>query len=1086
VDRSSSEKSYLRLLDKLESLREMLRVTWALEGLGLTAAIFLGIMLVGFALDNLFWLPTGVRIVLLLAGVSSALALLAWRIVRPLARKVSDERAAVVLEKSCPELDNEVINAVQLGKDRLDGYSRLVADEVVKDAEQRISAAQLPRAVEKRNLKRYLTAAGVLLAAVALYVVLFPAYFANAFQRYSTFSAYVPPITRTVIKVEPGNITLRSGEDLSITCTPSGEIPDSAEVQFGEGQRLSMQFDGGKFIYRLPDVTEKLKYIVYAGDARSPEFNVDIIYVPTIDSMAVTYRYPEYTGLGAKTIENATGDLEAVEGSVADVRAVCSKPVSLATLQLDRIISQVESDGTAVKWEIPVTVSGTYTVRLVDRSGYDNSFTYQVTALKDGPPRVVITKPGRDVTYAANKGVQQLTISFRATDDVGVRECALFVADGTAEPERRRGWTYEPGCRDRAGGYSWDIDTGAMKVGTTLSYFVIASDGRPGEENMAVSKTYRISIVKPREKNEEFKETLSEVHTMLRDLLRLQVRNRDRTVSLTAQLSDTGRADDTALRALDRVQRDQRKVRESAQEIAAGVSSENEFERKVRETLLTLEANEMLEAVREIEKALKADVCDRRIEALAGATRYEEKIIETLQKLLQDIADIVKQLRSGEGETVELPDEDLNLKKDFAKNLLDGLEEFLKEQKKIIKDSEELEKKAVEDWTEGDEKTLAELAQLEQDWSKWFKDMADDLSRLPNQDMSDSKMAKELIEIFEEVELAADALTRRDIELAVPREQAGAEMAEELTENIERWLPDVRDYIKWVMEDVPEDQEIPLADLPDELEDIIGELIEEEEQLSEDADDASSAWADSLNKGAGWGASDGPISNMSAKGVTGNTLPNTNEVGGRSGEGRSGKSSGQMVEETATGKGGRKTPTRLTPDPYEAGSVKDLSKDPVGGSTGGGKLSGGGEDGLRGPTAPQIQEQMQRLARQQAQIVSKSERLAHNLKKAQLPSEDLELAAGIMQQAEECLKNGDLNGFAEKKKVAVENLEDAKRVVAAETRAKREQVLAIPKDMREELINAQKERFPEKYRGLLSDYYRALSNPGSNGKEEDK
>ncbi len=214
--------------------------------------------------------------------------------------------------------------------------------------------------------------------------------------------------------------------------------------------------------------------------------------------------------------------------------------------------------------------------------------------------------------------------------------------------------------------------------------------------------------------------------------------------------------------------------------------------------------------------------------------------------------------------------------------------------------------------------------------------------------------------------------------------------------------------------------------------------------------------------------------------MTGNTLPNNNEVGGRSGEGRTGKSSGQMVEKTATGKGGRKTPTRLTPDPFEAGSVEDTSKDPVGGSTGGGKLSGGGEEGLRGPAAPQLKEQMQRLARQQAQIMSKSERLSHNLKKTKLPSGDLDVAVSAMRAAEKCLKNGNLNGFVEKKMLAVESMENAKQVVASEVKAKREQLLAIPKDIREELINAQKERFPQKYEGLLGDYYKALSNPDAN------
>ena len=44
-----------------------------------------------------------------------------------------------------------------------------------------------------------------------------------------------------------------------------------------------------------------------------------------------------------------------------------------------------------------------------------------------------------------------------------------------------------------------------------------------------------------------------------------------------------------------------------------------------------------------------------------------------------------------------------------------------------------------------------------------------------------------------------------------------------------------------------------MAELPDQLEDLIGELIEEEEDLGVDLEDVSSAWADSLDQGAGFG-----------------------------------------------------------------------------------------------------------------------------------------------------------------------------------------------------------------------------------------
>ena len=140
-----------------------------------------------------------------------------------------------------------------------------------------------------------------------------------------------------------------------------------------------------------------------------------------------------------------------------------------------------------------------------------------------------------------------------------------------------------------------------------------------------------------------------------------------------------------------------------------------------------------------------------------------------------------------------------------------------------------------------------------------------------------------------------------------------------------------------------------MAELPGELEDLIGELLEEEEDLFDEMEDVSSSAADSLDKGAGWDVMDGPISNMSAKGATGNRLPNTSEIGGRAGEGRSGKSSGEFVSEEAVGKGGRKTPSRLTPDPYMKGQVKDHSRDPTGGASGGGKESGQGGEGLEGP-----------------------------------------------------------------------------------------------------------------------------------------
>ena len=300
-------------------------------------------------------------------------------------------------------------------------------------------------------------------------------------------------------------------------------------------------------------------------------------------------------------------------------------------------------------------------------------------------------------------------------------------------------------------------------------------------------------------------------------------------------------------------------------------------------------------------------------------TAAQDRIIDVLRKLLDVTrhaqADVLAEMKKRPGG--DLPD-DVKQKLEEMRNKLD---KFLEQQKKVIEASENLAKTPVEDFTKEEEELLKGMAAAEDDWSKFMKELHSDLSKLPEQDFANPSMAKELVEIQTELKMAEDALLKKSVDIAVPLEQLGYEMAEEMKTNLEKWLPDTPDREKWSQEEslTDKDKEAPMAELPGELEDLVGELMEQEEDLFDEMEDVSSSAADSLDKGAGWDAMDGPISNMSAKGVTGNRLPNTSEIGGRSGEGRQGKSSGEFVGDEAVGKGGRKTPSRLTPDPLREG-----------------------------------------------------------------------------------------------------------------------------------------------------------------------
>jgi len=262
--------------------------------------------------------------------------------------------------------------------------------------------------------------------------------------------------------------------------------------------------------------------------------------------------------------------------------------------------------------------------------------------------------------------------------------------------------------------------------------------------------------------------------------------------------------------------------------------------------------------------------------------------------------------------------------------------------------------------------------------------------------------------------------------------------------------------------------------LPKQLDDLIGDLMKQEQADNPEKDAVSSSIMDSMDKGAGWGAADGPMSNMSAKGVTGNQLPNNDEITGRSGEGRNGKSDGQMVGDTAVGKGGNETPTRMTPTPFENGSVNDQSQDTKGGATGGGKLAGYGQDGLRGPMPPAAQQRLHMLADQQAKLRQQAESLALQLRKQRRPTGDLESAINAMKAYEDAARNADGLGVVQGYHQALDALQAARDAYAGD-RLSRVEADALKPDARRDITDTQAEEAPAGYEEMTGAYFRSLS-----------
>lgn len=273
------------------------------------------------------------------------------------------------------------------------------------------------------------------------------------------------------------------------------------------------------------------------------------------------------------------------------------------------------------------------------------------------------------------------------------------------------------------------------------------------------------------------------------------------------------------------------------------------------------------------------------------------------------------------------------------------LEQLEKTQARVAEVTRELFKRGVLD--EEAREQLGKLDREQKEMADLLEKLANDLYQFPELPVCQELNSKAR-EIYEDVLQAMDSENTPALEIAVQKEDGILEAirkTKERVEDVEMWLMDIPDNIVWNMEsfDTDEFPDIPLVPLPDELEDIVGELLDQASEIEAQSQDTTgnNIVADAEM---GWGVMDGPMPSFAAKGKSGNTRPNDNEMTGRSGSGREGQSSGELVENHVKGYEGRKTHARRTQEQLQKGLVTEDENSTLDArATGGGKLGGESE-----------------------------------------------------------------------------------------------------------------------------------------------
>ena len=377
------------------------------------------------AFPNELMIAARLVLVLLLAGL--VIGLLA----NPL-RALRRTEGVQGIERRVPDFDGRVETYHELAKasedvERRSPFLGLLAEDTLK------IARRIPIALRLPNWELSVPAA---LTALALGALLWFAAYGPDNWRYGVRHlwagwAVADTLPPQRIIVSPGDGAVRRGGDLLITAQAAGFDPLEAEVfalfegrDTWESAPMEVADEVG-FDFRFFALREPLRYYVMSAGIRSPEFKIQIVDLPRVNNIKLTYHYPQWTQLETKT-DDPGYDIRAVAGTVVEVEIRTDKPLGDAELVVNGDALTMTPAGTVAAATLEVAEEGEYFVTtLFNGEPVRLSDTYFIDVVVDNRPVVSVVKPGRD-WRASN--IEEVSIRIQASDDFGLDRLELHYA----------------------------------------------------------------------------------------------------------------------------------------------------------------------------------------------------------------------------------------------------------------------------------------------------------------------------------------------------------------------------------------------------------------------------------------------------------------------------------------------------------------------------------------------------------------------------------------------------------------------------------------------------------------------------------
>ncbi len=618
----------------------------------------------------------------LLAAWGLVVALIAWfQVLRPMFRPLSLAELAAIVEGQHPELKERLTSLVEFREAGVaPGASRLMRELMAKQTVKAVERLDLSESVPTNRSPRMAFAA-VVACGLLFTPFLFDSHgygllWARFFAPWGNFNwgsleLLVPGGDQVAAKGSdvPIRIEVRSraksatGLDQTVVWL---HWTDTTGVK--DSRRLEWDADSSRFTTTLPHLFHGIEFHAATRGALSRTHKVHVADPPSITRLHLDVSPPAYTGLPAKALDGAQGEVRTAERSRIAMQFEFSEPVSSASLvwpaepttdsgdkaaAKEKLLPiKLSSDKRSATVEALALTSGSFAVRLKNALGLANDDPSRTLVVDpDLPPGVSLH--GNDEPVAVRPDDRHM-VKADIHDDYGLTAVELHLETSTGQ--KRIDALPIEALRERKFLHEFPIDIAdlALTPGQAVTYRLRAVDNRPvpqPQETWTKPRTLMIqSQVTPTpdqqlaEQQKEVDEQLAKLRDDLADAKEALQKLHAQTEKESLQQKNSDKS-----KQLEQLERQQAEIVERLQQLAAELA-EHRLTEKLAEKAANIAERDLTEAMRKLDEAKKtAESRDQlaplsqSIDRLAAADKQLQTLqrqLDELQRLEQDLTEL--------------------------------------------------------------------------------------------------------------------------------------------------------------------------------------------------------------------------------------------------------------------------------------------------------------------------------------------------------------------------------------------------------------------------------------------------------------